>query len=290
MKQFLIRSGLGNFMSLNLIDTDSTKKMLSDAFARDDSSIGLLALCASTLEYPQLDISLEVKSLEELATVAHRRLAMEKGNLAKINILSEYLFDEVGFSGNRVDYYNPKNSYLHLVLARRMGIPLLLSILYMDVAYKVGIKCLGIGSPGHFLVAAPVEDEWVYIDAFNKGVIMEEVETKAFLTEILPKDQSWQEVFLDPVSNREIVSRIYRNLKHVYITSNQLEKAYSMIDLLVWLQPDDVDEVRDRGILGVQLGMSDQSLIDLKRYMSHNPVGRAAVDAQSLIEYLENRS
>jgi len=276
-------------MSLNLIDTDSTKKMLSDAFARDESSIGLLALCASTLEYPQLDIPLEVKSLEELAAVAHRRLAMEKGSLAKINILSEYLFDEVGFSGNKVDYYDPKNSYLNLVLARRAGIPLLLSILYIDVAYRVGINCLGIGSPRHFLVATTVEDEWVYIDAFNKGVIMGTLEARNFVTKLLPKDQSWQKRFLDPVSNREIVARIYRNLKHVYLTSNQLERAYSVIDMLVWIQPNDVDEVRDRGILGVQLGMSAQSLIDLKRYISHNPIGRAAIDAQSLIEYLENK-
>ena len=252
-------------MSLNLIDINRVKEKLSEAFAKDDSSIGYLALCASTLEYPQLDISFEMKSLEELAKVARRRLAIEKGDLAKINILSEYLFDEVGFSGDSVDYYNPKNSYLHLVMHRRMGIPLLLSILYMDVAHNVGIKCLGIGSPRHFLVSAPLEDEWVYIDTFNNGVIMEEVETKTFLTKMLPKDQSWQGTFLDPVSNREIISRIYRNLKHVYLTSNQLEKAYSVIDLLVWLQPDDIDEVRDRGILGIQMGMSDQSLIDLKR-------------------------
>jgi len=277
-------------MSLNLIDINRVKEKLSEAFAKDDSSIGYLALCASTLEYPQLDISFEMKSLEELAKVARRRLAIEKGDLAKINILSEYLFDEVGFSGDSVDYYNPKNSYLHLVMHRRMGIPLLLSILYMDVAHKVGIKCLGIGSPRHFLVSAPLEDEWVYIDTFNNGVIMGEVETKTFLTKMLPKDQSWQGTFLDPVSNREIISRIYRNLKHVYLTSNQLEKAYSVIDLLVWLQPDDIDEVRDRGILGIQMGMSDQSLIDLKRYMEHNPVGRAAIDTQSLIEYLENGS
>ena len=277
-------------MSLNLIDINRVKEKLSEAFTKDDSSIGYLALCASTLEYPQLDISFEMKSLEELAKVARRRLAIEKGDLAKINILSEYLFDEVGFSGDSVDYYNPKNSYLHLVMRRRMGIPLLLSILYMDVAHNVGIKCLGIGSPRHFLVSAPLEDEWVYIDTFNNGVIMEEVETKTFLTKMLPKDQSWQGTFLDPVSNREIISRIYRNLKHVYLTSNQLEKAYSVIDLLVWLQPDDIDEVRDRGILGIQMGMSDQSLIDLKRYMEHNPVGRAAIDTQSLIEYLENGS
>ena len=277
-------------MSLNLIDINRVKEKLSEAFAKDDSSIGYLALCASTLEYPQLDISFEMKSLEELAKVARRRLAIEKGDLAKINILSEYLFDEVGFSGDSADYYNPKNSYLHLVMRRRMGIPLLLSILYMDVAHKVGIKCLGIGSPRHFLVSAPLEDEWVYIDTFNNGVIMQEVETKTFLTKMLPKGQSWQGTFLDPVSNREIISRIYRNLKHVYLTSNQLEKAYSVIDLLVWLQPDDIDEVRDRGILGIQMGMSDQSLIDLKRYMEHNPVGRAAIDAQSLIEYLENGS
>ena len=139
-------------------------------------------------------------------------------------------------------------------------------------------------------MSAPLEDEWVYIDTFNNGVIMEEVETKTFLTKMLPKGQSWQGTFLDPVSKREIISRIYRNLKHVYLTSNQLEKAYSVIDLLVWLQPDDIDEVRDRGILGIQMGMSDQSLNDLKRYMEHNPVGRAAIDAQSLIEYLENGS
>ena len=277
-------------MSSNLINIDTTKKLLSDAFAGNESSIGLLALFASTIEYPQLDTNKEMESLEALTAVAKRRLGNEKEYLPRITILSEYLFDEVGFSGNQVDFYDPKNSYLNMVLERRVGIPLLLSIVYLDVAKKVGVDCSGIGSPRHFLVGASIEGEWIYLDPFNRGLIMNKFEARGFVTKLLPKDHKWQESFLEPVSKKEIVSRIYRNLKHLYINGNELEKAYSVIDLLVSLQPDNFDEIRDRGILGVQLGLKSQSLADLKWYISQNPVGRTAMDAQSLIEYLENKS
>ena len=115
----------------------------------DQIELAQLALLIAATEYPDLDVTEELRTLDSLAAGASRRLGQEQDPLALANSLSEYLFDEVGFCGNREDYYDPRNSFLNEVLSRRLGVPITLSLVYIEVGKRLGIPVVGVGMPGH---------------------------------------------------------------------------------------------------------------------------------------------
>ena len=203
----------------------SPLQQFSDAADSDDLDLTQMALLIALSEYPNLDLQLEQQSLDSLASGASHRLDDEKEPLARANMLSEYLFDEVGFSANQEDYYDPRNSYLNEVLERRVGIPITLSLLYIEVGKRLEMDLEGVGMPGHFLVRVKSGPEDILVDPFHRGIIVSEQECARRLQQIVGDTVAWDKRYVAGVSDRQLITRILRNLGAIYAAANDYERV-----------------------------------------------------------------
>jgi len=270
---------------------DTTRWQAFIATARlSDEAIDLAraSLAIATLEYLDLDPQRELGLLDSLASVVAKRLGQNRDPLAAANGLSEYLFDEVGFRGNREDYYDARNSYLNDVLRRRLGIPITLSLVYIEVAKRVGAPFVGIGMPGHFLVRhREVAD--LFIDPFHGGILLSKDECAARLRQVAGDTLTWSDAHLSPVSNREFLARMVRNLKASYARVKDLERALRMIEWLIAFDPAIAAELRDRGLVQYHLGRRDDALRDLRAYLDKDPDAADAADVRRLVTLLDGK-
>ena len=199
----------------------------------------------------QLDLEQQLGVLDSLAAGALHRLGSRHDYLRDplfcLNTLSEYLFDEVGFQGDRDNYYDPRNSFLSDVLRRRWGIPISLSLVLIEVGKRLGIPLIGIGMPGHFLVGHRDQDD-LFLDPFYKGILLSEEECAQRLKGLVETGFVWNPSLLDPVGNREILIRVLRNLKAIYRQGEDHPRLLKVEELLVALRPDEPQERRDRGL------------------------------------------
>ncbi len=240
------------------------------ALPDDEIELGPTALLIASAEYPHLDVGYQIGSLDSLAKAVSRRLGDEHDPLYCINTLSQSLFDEFGFRGNREDYYDPRNSFLNEVLSQRLGIPITLSLVYIEVAKRLGIPLVGVGMPGHFLVRHR-EIEELFIDPFYGGILLSEEECAQRLREVTRSSVPWGPQYLSPVNNREFIARILTNLKGIYLQREDYSRALRMMNWLVTLQYQVPQERRDRGLVHYQLGNYEQSLDDLQAYLASAP-------------------
>jgi regulator of sirC expression with transglutaminase-like and TPR domain len=199
--------------------------------------------------------------------------------------LNAYLFDEVGVRGNLDDYYDPRNSYLNDVLRRRLGIPITLSLMFMEVGKRLGVPMVGVGMPGHFLLKHS-EEEHLFIDPFYRGVLLSEEECAQRLRQVTQVSVPWDARFLQPVSNRDIIGRMLRNLKGIYLHHENHSRALAMIDLLIALEPQAALERRDRGMVHYQLRQYDQALEDLEIFLDSAPSDADTEGIEGLVSRL----
>ena len=233
------------------------------------------ALVLAATEYPELDIAQETAALDSLAAGAARRLGDRRDPLSCVNTLSEYLFDELGFRGNEDEYYDPRNSYLNEVLVRRLGIPITLSLVYIEAGRRLGVPLFGVGMPGHFMVRHRDVDD-LFVDPFHGGILLTEEECADRVRQVTQTEIVWDRRYLAPIGNREFIARMVRNLKGAYLDRQDYTRALRMIDWLLAAQPEAAHERRDRGIVSYQLGKYAQALDDLRAYLaSPSPVGDA---------------
>jgi regulator of sirC expression with transglutaminase-like and TPR domain len=229
-----------------------------DAFAQtvsvpdEDIDLGRAALLIAQARYPELDVEQQLRLLDGLARGARELLGDDRDPLRDCNILSQYLFDEVGLRGNADDYYDPDNSYLNQVLARRTGIPISLSLLYIEVGRRLDIPLVGVGMPGHFLVRhRDVAD--LYIDPFYAGIMLSAEECANRLQEVTGGRLQWRADHLEPVGKRAFIGRMLRNLQVIYLQRREYPHALAVLDLLTVLLPADADEQRDLQALKQQV-------------------------------------
>ena len=241
----------------------------------------------AAMEYPELDLDHQFGQLDSLAEAVAGRLDTSRDPLFCVNTLSEYLFDELGFQGNLDDYYDPRNSFLNEVLQRRLGIPITLSLVCIEVGKRLDIPLLGVSMPGHFLLRHQGEED-LYIDPFNKGILLSEEECAQRLQQVTQANVPWDPRFLAPVSNRDFVARILRNLKNIYLERQDHDHAIMTIDRLIVLQPDVTLERRDRGIVRYNLGRHEESLEDLTIYLDSDPEGGNVADVERLVRRLRD--
>lgn len=216
--------------------------------------LGRAALLIASEEYPGLDILRYVAKLEVMAAAVRPRLADVEEPLVKIQRLSTYLFKERGFRGNTDQYYDPRNSFLHAVLVRKLGIPITLSIVYMEVGRRVELPCEGVGMPGHFLVKHVGVDD-VYVDPFNGGRILSREACQALLQELYSGQLTFQDSFLDPLTKKQILARMLQNLKAIYVQAKDYPRALSAVERLLLIQPGAEQEEKDRAALRNLVGM-----------------------------------
>lgn len=253
----------------------------------DEMDLATAALLIAATEYPQLDIAHELDVLDSLAAGASHRRGERRDAIFCINTLSEYLFDEVGFSGADDDYYDPRNSFLNEVLSRRIGIPISLSLVFLEVGKRLDIPLVGVGMPGHFLLRHRDEPD-LLIDPFFRGILLSEEECAERMRQVTQANVPWDSRLLTPVTNREFITRILRNLKGIYLQRQEFERALAMIDRVVVLQPDTLGERRDRGLVRYQLGRYQEAQDDLQSYLDSVPQGADTEDVQRIVGLIED--
>ena len=198
--------------------------------------------------------------------------------------LTSVLFHELGFSGNEADYYDPRNSFLNEVIERRTGIPITLSVLYIEVGRRCGLKVDGVLFPGHFLCKVTLDEGELIVDPFHRGQILSLSELKRRLTAAMGDEARFDRRVLRPARTREILSRMLQNLRSIYLNKRDLPRALSCVDRLLLFVPDDVRVLRDRARLYEMLGGEQAAAGDLERVLSLDP---NASDARTLRARLE---
>ena len=257
--------------------------------AKPDAEIDVAraALFLAMSEYPDLNIERELFTFQRLAGDISSKFLDEDDPLYCMNTLSEYLFDHLGFRGNEQDYYDPRNSYLNQVLERRTGIPITLAVVYMELGRRLKIPLVGIGMPGHFLVRH-VEVDDLFVDPFHGGIMLSEDECRERLRERVTGAIRWDPVLLSPVSNREILARVIRNLKAIFMTRGDFARALDVAEFDVSLDPHSPINRRDRGIAHYQLGNTAKALDDLRFYLALAPDGPDVGRIRALVAELRS--
>lgn len=255
--------------------------------------LGRGALVIAQQEYPELDVDAYVAELDTMAQRLRRRLPSDSSRTHILAMLNHLMFTELGFSGNKDEYYDPRNSFLNQVIERRMGIPITLSILYLEIARRLGLPLKGMCFPGHFLVQWSTDKGVIVLDPFNRGVSLSEEELRQRLKGV--SNARWAEraplgVLLRPASKKDVLVRLARNLKGIYTDGGKLEKALGITNLILAIAPDSPRELRDRGMLYNRLECFRAALRDLERFMELEPDAEDVEPVQNLLVDLRRRA
>lgn len=245
------------------------------------------ALHLAQEEYPQLEIATYLHRLDTMAAEVGDRLPAERYPLRVIQVINQYLYDELGFSGNTKEYYDPRNSYLNDVLERRTGIPITLSLVYLELARRIDFPMVGVGMPGHFLIRPAVEKMGILVDPFQGGEVLFPADCEDRLQQIYGRAMPLQPEFLAAISPRHFLARILTNLKGIYLNQNDASRMLAAIERILLLFPDAVIEQRDRGILYYQAGRWTEATQDLSNYLLHAPTATDAGFIRQLLERME---
>lgn len=244
--------------------------------AYGDDEVPLLdtALLIAKDEYPQLDAGFYVEQIHRFATDLQPYVTDELDLPSQLTAINRYLFEEQGFAGNHTHYDDPRNSYLNEVFDRKLGIPISLAVVQIELMRKLGLALDGISFPGHFLVRLPVDDGILVMDPFNKGrpVSVEELKERAtpHMNGHPPDDQELYQI-LAPATHRMILSRMLRNLKGLYVEARDWERVARTADRLLKISSDNSDALRDRGLAYLELGYVMGAREDLSKYMQLMP-------------------
>ncbi|HCI78942.1 MAG TPA: hypothetical protein DHW02_04560 [Ktedonobacter sp.] len=264
----------------------------------EDDAIDLAytALLISKFFYPNLDIDTYIARIDALAervrvVLAQQRvedvehdIQHERPLLRTIYALNQILFDEEGFHGNAGDYYNADNSFLNRVLDERVGLPITLSLLYIEVAQRVDLPIYGVGLPYHFVVCCPLLDKKVYIDPFERGLLMSEKVCRERIRTLSNGRARLPRQAFTPISRQHLLVRLLTNLKNIYLNAENYESMLIVCDLILLLMPDLAKEYRDRGIIHYQLQHYGRALRDMKRYTDLDP---DATDRYEILNHIK---
>ena len=257
---------------------------LLDLLTGRDTSLPLdrAALELAAIEFPEIEAEDFVRLLDSHAAELSERLRGVQGGAGFVRETNRYLFDELGFRGNTEDYYDPKNSCLNEVLTARKGIPITLSLVYMEIARRLGRPVAGIGLPGHFIVQYNDGVYSTFIDPFHGGRLLYFEDCFVLAREMAQVEIEPDRRWLAPVTKRDLLIRMVRNLSAAYSSRAQTEKAIEALDLLIQANPDSPEEYRQRGILQTQAGRIIAAKQDLARYLElvKSPEERERAQAQ----------
>ena len=257
------------------------RRQLDVMLSRPDRDVDLAeaALLVAAEEYPGLDVRGYLVRLDEMGWALRQRLEEEPRPERAVMALNRYLFQEQGFRGNTESYYDPRNSYLNEVLDRRTGIPITLSTVYMEVARRGGLDVEGVGLPGHFVVRIRNPGRALLVDPFHGGALLTDRDCQQRLDRIFGGRVKMEPKMLEPCRRRDMLERMLRNLKAVYIRDQDVPRALRVVDLLVGIQPGNAEDLRDRGVLYAALDCYAYAARDLEAYLALAP---KAPDAKEL--------
>jgi len=240
----------------------------------EDEHVDILraALTLSRIHEPALDMERYVHRVDELAARVAAKIDDPDDPVQIIAAMNDVLFREEMFRGNTVDYYSPRNSFLHDVLDRRLGIPITLALVYMEVGRRVGFQLFGVGMPGHFLVKHyDVDGHAILIDAFERGSIVTEDDCRQKLDSIYSGQVALQPEFLLPVTRRQMLTRMLNNLRSIYLSQRDFRRAVQVVDLILVIYPRSPEDMKQRAVLRYNLNDFRGALSDFEEYVKMSP-------------------
>lgn len=242
------------------------------AHSGDAADLAPAALVIPRVEYRAVDPEPALAELGRLGALAEARLAAMGPDVApraRLEVLNRLLFEEERFTGNDARYDDPRNSFLNDVLDRRTGIPITLSLVYLDVARRAGLSLEGVNFPGHFLVRYIVEGEELLIDPYHRGALLSDGDCQRLLTKQFDGELAFSRDLLVTANKRQILTRVLSVLKRLYVRFRSFPQARDVTHLLIALDPASAVEIRDRGLLSYQLHDYRLALHDLETYLQH---------------------
>ncbi len=251
----------------------SPRSRFAAVVEKPDDAIDLAeaALLVAAEEYPQLTVPTYLRRLDLLAERVKDRLSDESAPLLVLEEMGEVLFRQETFRGNVEAYYDPRNSFLNDVLDRGLGIPLTLSIVYLEVGWRLGLPLAGVNFPGHFLVRFEGEALRVTVDPFQGGRLRFEDEMQELLDRLYGGMVRMRPEFLRAASRKDMLVRLLSNLKGIYFNTRDDARALSCVERILLARPAEADEVRDRGLLLARSGRADEAIAELEHYLSLAP-------------------
>ena len=272
------------------MDFSPARQYFYQEIQQPDEQIDLAkaALHVAQEEYPNLDLAEYINALDTMAAEVQERLPSEFYPLRIIQSINQYLYDDLGFSDNTDDYYDPRNSFLNEVIDRRRGIPITLSLVYLEVSRRIEFPMTGVGLPGHFLIRPNLPQMEIFVDAFNRGEVLFAEDCQEKLTQLYGQPVTLRPEFLQSVSNRQFLVRMLTNLKFIYLKDQELEKALAAVERILLLFPGVPEELRDRGLLYYQLGRWEKAGDDFKTYLAKVPGAADTSDIRRLLNHIVN--
>lgn len=266
----------------------SPRQLLADEIRRPEADLDLAraALLVAKEEYPQLPVEQYLGRLDRLAEDARDRLDEETAPLVVLQEVTRTLYDREGLKGNSEAYYDPRNSFLNDVLDRRLGIPLTLAIVLLEVGWRLGLPLEGVDFPHHFMVRWRGEGTDLLIDPFDGGRVRFEDEAQGLLDRVYGGMVRLQPSFLRRASKRDILARMLTNLKGVYVNVRDDARALSAVERILLLRPDAPTERRARGILLARLGRASEAAEQLEAYLELAPGSADAERVRTLVTRL----
>lgn len=243
------------------------RKEFEERLSNIDEKSDIIETCLhiAAEEYPNLNIRKYLGFIDSTADELSDRLGSIKNPRDVINVLNAFLFDEKKFDGNVAEYNDPRNSFLNEVIDRKIGIPITLSLIYMELARRVGLNLLGIGMPGHFLLKF-VGSESFFVDPFNHGEVLDEEGCRKKFIAFSRGQNEFKSQFLDPVTKRQMVFRLLSNLKAIYLVSQDFARVLRIIELMLLVNPSSTIELRDRALVYHQMHRDFEAIQELEKY------------------------
>jgi regulator of sirC expression with transglutaminase-like and TPR domain len=267
--------------------------------AQEDARIDLARACLLIAQdaYPELEVERYMGEIERMAIRLRGGLPASCGAEERVVALNQFLYEDMGYWGNTEDYYDPRNSYLNEVIERKTGIPITLSILYMELGRRIGLPLEGVSFPGHFLVRLRLRGGMLVLDPFLGGAPQSEEELRSRVKRVipdgvaddLPASELPLDQFLEPASNRQILLRVLRNLKGIYLKTDKPERMLDVLNRMLLVTPGASAELRDRGYIYQRLECYRAAFKDLTDYTEREPDAPDLYEVRSKLMELSAR-
>jgi regulator of sirC expression with transglutaminase-like and TPR domain len=241
-------------------------------------------------EYAYLDVERSLERIRLISAEGARRVYDLSNPFARLDGLATYLFQELGFRGNEDDYNDPRNCFLNEVLDRRLGIPLTLCIIFMEVARAAGFEARGVGLPGHFVTRVTLDGRSILVDPYHAAGILTEEDCRDLVKRTTGRPSLFRREVLQGVDERGTIARmLLLNLKHIYLKREDYGRALSMVERLLLIMPNDSSEIRDRGFLNAHLGRPSAAVADLESYLTIAPEAPDVESVKGRVLWLRRR-
>jgi regulator of sirC expression with transglutaminase-like and TPR domain len=232
------------------------------------------ALLIAAEEYEDLDVDAYLSRIDEMGATLHRRLRSDISATEALLALNRYVFEELGFRGNPQDYYDPRNSYLNEVVERRLGIPITLAIVYIEIGRRIGLQLHGVSFPSHFLVKCTLRDGAIILDPYAHGASLGIDDLKQRLRTLakdVPVGDAVMKGMLAAAAPNDVFARILRNLRAIYLSKEERLKALGASNRILTLLPHAAEEYRDRAQIYLELECFRAALTDFRSYLRLKP-------------------